>query len=148
MAAFFVYTLCALFIYAALWDLRYKLVPLWPFWLALFLGGLRLLFWPDAWLQAFLGLILGGPFFIIFNFLWRRFRGSDALGQGDIWALAAIGLWGGPKGLFFCLALGSFFGLLYALIAAWLKKTSGRQIPFVAALALALIISFFAANTI
>ncbi len=147
MAAFFVYIFCALFIYAALWDLRYKLVPLWPFWLALFLGGLRLFFWPDFWQNAFWGLIWGGPFFVFINLAWRCFKKTAALGQADIWALAAIGLWGGPRGLFFCLALGSCLGLFYALLALWLKKSSGRKIPFVAALAVALIINF-AVNTI
>ena len=50
------------------------------------------------------------------GYLFRRWRGREGLGGGDIKCMAAIAAWSGLQGLFLILVVASLFGLGYALL--------------------------------
>lgn len=70
-------------------------------------------------LASLAGMLIGGAFFLAIGQLWRRLRGVEALGGGDVKLAAMIGAFLGWKGLAVCIFGGSLAGSVYgvALIA-------------------------------
>jgi leader peptidase (prepilin peptidase)/N-methyltransferase len=67
--------------------------------------------------ESALGLIAGGASLLIVSLVYKHFRGREGLGLGDVKLFAAAGAWVKLDGLPSVLLIGSFLGLLYALVA-------------------------------
>lgn len=82
-------------------------------------------------LDAGIGCFVGGGFLYLVAFAYRRIRGVEGLGGGDIKLLAMIGSFLGWRGVFVTLFLGSLFGSLAGLYL-WVRHRKGFQtaIPF------------------
>ena len=87
-------------------------------------------FWTGL-LASILGLSLG----LLLRWFYRRFRGLDALGLGDVKFFAAAGFWLGVQSLSLFLGLAAVFGLGLAVATG---KGMQDRIPFGVALALSL----------
>ena len=70
--------------------------------------------------------------------LFRRLRGRDGLGGGDIKCIAAIGAWSGLQGLLVVMVVSSLLGLLYALTMGR-KQGLAASYPFGPCLMLAVV---------
>ncbi|MBY5974323.1 A24 family peptidase [Ferrimonas balearica] len=129
------------------WDLWAAAIFLWVL-LGLALSDLRCFRLPDpmtlllalaafalAWVEgrlplALVGAVLGGGVLWLLNALYRRARGRDGLGAGDVKLAAAIGIGLGPMSL-------PWIGLLAALVALGVSATGafghperGLAVPF------------------
>jgi len=96
-----------------------------PFlWLGLLLSLFYVFVTPE---QAILGAIMGyGILWIITN-LYKLIRKKDGMGYGDLKLLAMIGAWVGPVSVMNILILGSFLGLIVAVILLIMKKTTTKK---------------------
>lgn len=131
-------TLClALLAYIAVWDLRAFRIPDHAT-LPLALAGLARLaiVFPGA-LQLHLAIaLIAGALLLAVSAAYRRLRGIEGLGLGDIKMIAAGALWTGPAT---AMALSIAAGV--ALVITFLRMARGHQepgdpIPFGAYLAL------------
>jgi leader peptidase (prepilin peptidase)/N-methyltransferase len=121
---------------AAAIDARTGLIPLALNVAIAVLGLCRLAFARDlAWAEQLIGLFALSAPLLLLDVLWRRLRGEDAIGGGDVKLLAAAGLFLGYKNLLFGFAsacvLASFIHL--ARMAA---AKAGRKLalgPYLAA---------------
>ncbi|HVA66520.1 MAG TPA: prepilin peptidase [Elusimicrobiota bacterium] len=76
--------------------------------------------------------------------LGERLFKKEAMGGGDIKLLAAIGAWSGVLGVFDCVLIASFAGVLYGgTLMARRKLKRDEPIPFAPFLALGAIANFF-----
>jgi len=76
--------------------------------------------------------------------LGERLFKKEAMGGGDIKLLAAIGAWGGVLGVFDCVLIASFVGVLYGGALMVRKKIKRDEpIPFGPFLALGAAVNFF-----
>jgi prepilin signal peptidase PulO-like enzyme (type II secretory pathway) len=106
-------------------DLRHFLLP---DVLTVGLLGLALLarvagFGSVSWINALFGAILGYAVLWSLNALYRRFRGFDGFGGGDLKMMAALGGWFGASGVVDVLTLAS----LLALVPAAILRGVGAQ---------------------
>ncbi len=83
------------------------------------------------------GALAGGVAYAI-RYGFKRLRGRDALGLGDIKYFAVAGLWLGPFGLPAFMVVSGVAGIAFALL--WRRLGGGREFPFGPALALGLFI--------
>lgn len=83
--------------------------------------GLTSLSWQTALFSAFLGFAM----LFIPAFCFKKWRGYDGLGGGDIKLLAALAAWTSPLNIPFILLLACTLGLLYM----WLLRST-QKIPF------------------
>lgn len=89
---------------------------------------------PITAVEAALGATLGFLGFAALGFLWRRWRGVDALGLGDAKLLAAAGAWLGTATLAWVVLVAAVLGIGHALLAG--RRLGSREpIPFGPALA-------------
>ncbi|MEM9809969.1 MAG: A24 family peptidase [Pseudomonadota bacterium] len=65
--------------------------------------------------ESALGALIGGGSLWLLAFLYRRLRGAEGLGGGDVKLMAAAGAWCGPYSLPFILLAASLGGIAYAL---------------------------------
>jgi leader peptidase (prepilin peptidase)/N-methyltransferase len=81
---------------------------------------------------AVLGAIVGGGFLWVVGEAWKRLRGVDAMGLGDVKMMAAVGALLGWKLTLLSIFLGAFSGALIGvvLIARQKDKDFQAQIPF------------------
>lgn len=70
------------------------------------------------WRLALIGAALNGGIFAGLRWLVSRWKGREAMGQGDIWLVAAGGLWVGPWALPSIMAIGGAGTLIAVLIAS------------------------------
>ncbi|HYJ90314.1 MAG TPA: prepilin peptidase [Pyrinomonadaceae bacterium] len=91
----------------------------WPAW-ALSLAG------------AFLGALVGGGFLWIVGEAWKRLRGVDAMGLGDVKMMAAVGALLGWRLTLLSIFLGAFSGALIGSVLVIRQKDRDlqMQIPF------------------
>ena len=89
--------------------------------------------WPDAGLGAVFGVVVS------FGLRWafRRFRGKDALGLGDVKFLGIIGIFIGLQEFGRYLVIAGLAGILLGL--AWRAAGRGPVFPFAPALCIVLI---------
>lgn len=99
----------------------------------------------EAWWQQALpldfiiGAVSGGTALALVALAYRRLRGRDGLGQGDIKLFAAGGAWVGWMGLPSVLLLAALCGIVMALLAQQgARDLAQRKHPFGPALALAI----------
>ena len=120
---------------AVLVDFEAMIIPDETMIAAALLGlGWRFLIWP-AWLDALAGAALAGGLGLLLRFGFRRLKGRDALGLGDVKLMAVAGLWLGVSALPWLLVGAGAFGIATAL--AWRWRGLGERFPFGPALAAA-----------
>ena len=88
---------------------------------------------------------VGFAIFYLTKVSFKKFRGVDGLGMGDVKLMGAVGLWVGFSGLPWVLFIGSFLTLLYAMLLKLLDRplTSETRLPFGAFLCIALALVYF-----
>jgi leader peptidase (prepilin peptidase)/N-methyltransferase len=113
----------------ASWPL--SLFPGWPVWLLSLIGAL-------------LGAIAGGGFLWIVGEAWKRLRGVEAMGLGDVKMMAAVGALLGWRLTLLSIFLGAFSGALIGaiLVARQKDRDLQTQIPFGIFLGIGSIVSF------
>jgi leader peptidase (prepilin peptidase)/N-methyltransferase len=79
---------------------------------------------------SLVGLIAGGAFFLAIGLIWRRLRGIEALGGGDVKLAAMIGAFLGWKGLAVCILGGSMAGSVYGLALMARGGGSQTRVPY------------------
>jgi len=101
----------------AVWPISQ--LPAWPTW-ALSLSG------------ALLGALVGGGFLWLVGEAWKRFRGVDAMGLGDVKMMAAVGALLGWRLTLLSIFLGAFSGALIGGVLVMRQKDRDlqMQIPF------------------
>ncbi len=123
----------SLLIVISLIDLEFLIIPD-----VLSLGGLvlgiLLSFFrrPDFWyIDALLGVLLGGGVLYAIAKLYELVRKAEGMGGGDIKLLAMIGAFCGWKGILFALVSGSIIGTVVGLPLMLIKgKDTKYAIPF------------------
>ena len=110
------------------WPLT--LFPAWPAW-GLSLSG------------AVLGALVGGGFLWLVGEAWKRLRGVDAMGLGDVKMMAAVGALLGWRLTLLSIFLGAFSGALIGGVVVIRQKDRDlqTQIPFGIFLGIGTIIS-------
>ena len=96
---------------------------------------------PDLLIAHLLtGLVAGGIFYGLAA-LFRRVRGADGLGMGDVKLIIGLGIWVGPLGLLSVVLIASLLGILIALIRRAMARGGEYEprIPFGTCLCLAAI---------
>jgi len=81
---------------------------------------------------AVLGAVVGGGFLWLVGELWKRLRGVDAMGLGDVKMMAAVGALLGWRLTLLSIFLGAFSGALIGvfLIARQKDRDFQTQVPF------------------
>jgi prepilin signal peptidase PulO-like enzyme (type II secretory pathway) len=125
--------LCALTSYAAAVDIRSMRIPD-RVNFAIFLTGLAassVLGVVDI-VSALAGAIVGGGCLLAVRQAFRRWRGYDGLGLGDVKFVAATGTWTGAEGLSPALLVGCLAALVFVgMSRAWDRNFDPRRpIPF------------------
>jgi leader peptidase (prepilin peptidase)/N-methyltransferase len=125
-------------------DLRHLEVPD-ALSLPLIPAGLAVTWWvdPDAVGLHAVAAVAGAALVWLIGAAYRRLRGVEGLGSGDVRLFAAAGAWVGPAALPGVLLLSGVFGLAAAVLlvrTGWLGWRD--RIPFVPALAAAIWIIF------
>jgi len=96
-----------------------------------------------SYLDALLGLLIGGGTLYLISFGYRFFTKREGMGMGDVKLLAMLGAFLGWKSLIFILFFSSFFGALVGVIIILLKKGNMKYAipygPFLSAAAVAYI---------
>lgn len=86
----------------------------------LFVAGLAAIPWsaPGSALDHALGAVAGFGVMAVIAVTYKRLRGIDGLGWGDVKFMAAAGLWVGWQGIWSVLLIASASALLVALLSA------------------------------
>ena len=93
---------------------------------------------PPLWLDAILGVAVGGGLMWAISAYYEWRRGEIGLGMGDVKLVAMLGAFLGVQAALGVMVLGSLAGLLYGGGYIWLRGGGRRtRIPFGPALALA-----------
>ena len=90
----------------------------------------------SPWQDSLLGALLGAALLALPALAYRRFRGQDGLGWGDVKLAAASGAWLGWQAIPAMILASALLGIAAVLVRRWWLKTSAREaIPFGPALA-------------
>jgi leader peptidase (prepilin peptidase) / N-methyltransferase len=82
-------------------------------------------------LDAFLGLLLGGGSLLLVGIAYEAVRKQEGIGGGDIKLLAMIGAFTGWKGVLFTVFGGSLLASAVGITLMVVRRTNGRvPIPF------------------
>lgn len=96
------------------------------------------------WLDALLGLLIGGGILYAIAFGYELLRKVEGMGGGDIKLLAMLGAFLGWKSLFFILFVSSFLGAIVGLTVILIKgKDMKYAVPFGPFLSLAAVSYLF-----
>jgi prepilin signal peptidase PulO-like enzyme (type II secretory pathway) len=89
-----------------------------------------------------LGVMTGGLSLEVLRRVYRRVRGKDGLGFGDVKFVAAAGAWVGPLGIPYLVLLASVSGLAFAILLHLFRGTTGfsERIAFGPHLAVGLLV--------
>ncbi|MBN2124077.1 MAG: prepilin peptidase [Deltaproteobacteria bacterium] len=131
---FFLLVFASLLVVISFIDLDFKIIPD-----VLSLPGIPLGFIAAflfavnqvSWLESLIGILGGGGFFYLIGAGFRRLRGKEGMGGGDIKLLAMIGAWMGWKALPFIVLISSLTGTLIgggALLMA--RRGFSEKIPY------------------
>ena len=94
-----------------------------------------------GWFRALenpLGFVIGGGLLLLLYLGWRKVRGEEGLGLGDVKLAAAVGPWLGARMVFEALFLSFLLGSLWGVGLIVLRRKKLRdQLPFGAFIALA-----------
>jgi len=88
--------------------------------------------WLVSLIGAVFGGLLGGGSLWLVGAIWKRLRGVDAMGLGDVKMMFAVGAFLGWKLTFLSIFLGAFTGALAGIIVIYTQKEKDfqAQIPF------------------
>lgn len=92
-------------------------------------------------LAAVIGAVAGGGLLLLVGELWRKARGVDAMGGGDVKLMAAVGAFLGAPGALLVIFLGAFLGAIVGTVL--LHRTGQARIAFGTFLAAATAIVVF-----
>jgi leader peptidase (prepilin peptidase)/N-methyltransferase len=108
-----------------------------------FLPGMTL-----NWLQALIGIVVGGGLFYAVAEIGDRIFKKESMGGGDIKLAAMMGAFVGWKGILLIMGIGSFLGAVIGGLALAMAKDkeSARTVPFGPFLVTAAIIVFYWGN--
>lgn len=144
--AFFVFTTVLIII--TFIDLEHQIIPD-----VLTLPGIPIFFLlaifvvKIPWLEAFIGLLIGGGVLYAIAFVYELLTKREGMGGGDIKLLAMIGGFLGWKSLIFILLVSSFTGALVGIAAMIIKKQDMKYaVPFGPFLSLAAVSYIFWGN--
>ena len=94
-------------------------------------------------LGAILGAAAGGGFLWLLGWLWKRLRGVDAMGLGDVKMMFMVGAYLGPLLVILTIFIGFLLGAIIGV--GWMWRTGTRdanaQIPFGISLGIGSIVS-------
>ena len=97
-----------------------------------------------AFLNAFIGLLLGGAPLYLIGLLWEKLRKVEAMGGGDVKFMAMVGSFLGWKGAFLTIMLGAVSGSIVGVALILLKKhRADNVIPFGPFLAFGTLLTLF-----
>jgi leader peptidase (prepilin peptidase) / N-methyltransferase len=113
----------------AIYDARHMLIPD-SFNLALAVVGAAFLYQAgyDSSISAVLASVMGGLALLIARFVYKKWRGVDGLGLGDVKFMFAAGLWLTPQLLPWLLLFASLSGIAIALL--FHGKDMQARLPF------------------
>lgn len=129
-AALFVF--CSALVVITFIDIEHQIIPdeislsgiVIGFVLSFFLKG-------HSWLNALLGILLGGGSLLLVAYTYQRLTGKDGMGGGDIKLLAMMGAFLGWKAIPFIIFASSLVGSVVGVSIMMLqKKNSKLAIPF------------------
>ena len=88
--------------------------------------------WATSLIGALFGALIGGGSLWLVGALWKRLRGVDAMGLGDVKMMAAVGALLGWRLTILSIFLGAFSGAIIGMfmIAKQKDKDFQAQIPF------------------
>lgn len=88
--------------------------------------------WLVSLIGAFFGALLGGGSLWLIGAIWKKLRGVDAMGLGDVKMMFGVGALLGWKLTFLAIFIGAFTGAVagIAFIASQKEKDLQAQIPF------------------
>ncbi|MEK6743884.1 MAG: prepilin peptidase [Nitrospirota bacterium] len=102
-----------------------------------------------AFLNAFIGLLLGGAPLYLIGLLWEKLRKVEAMGGGDVKYMAMVGSFLGWKGAFLTIMLGAMTGSIVGVALILLKKhQADKVIPFGPFLAFGTLMTLFQGSDI
>lgn len=136
-----------LFAFALLVRLVFPLFPAVEYFTDLYKFPLNLLqdypLWLISLVGAILGVLVGGGFLWLIGETWKRLRGVDAMGLGDVKMMLGVGALLGWRLTLLSIFLGAFTGAVAGifLISRQQEKDFQAQIPFGIFLGLGSIIS-------
>ncbi len=94
-----------------------------------------------AFVNSFIGMIMGGAPLFIIGWLWEKLRHVEAMGGGDIKLMGMVGSFLGWKGALLTIMLGALSGSLVGVLLIVLKRHKMEKVipfgPFLAAGAVA-----------
>jgi leader peptidase (prepilin peptidase)/N-methyltransferase len=97
-----------------------------------------------GFLNAFIGLLLGGGPLLAIGWTWEKLRHVEAMGGGDVKLMGMVGSFLGWKGALLTIMLGALAGSLAGLMLIMLKRhTMEKVIPFGPFLALGAVATAF-----
>jgi leader peptidase (prepilin peptidase)/N-methyltransferase len=88
--------------------------------------------WPVSLAGALLGALVGGGFLWLVGEIWKRLRGVEAMGLGDVKMMFGVGALLGWRLTFLTIFLGAFAGALIGIFVIYRQKDKDlqAQIPF------------------
>ena len=86
------------------------------------------------------GLIGFGLFYAL-RYLFKKKRDIEALGMGDVYLIAGLGVWLGFEKFLYILSISSFLGIFYYLLFG--KNKDNFEIPYGSALGISFIFIFY-----
>jgi len=102
-----------------------------------------------SFLNAFIGLVLGGAPLYLIGLLWEKLRKVEAMGGGDVKYMAMVGTFLGWKGAFLTIMLGAVAGSMVGVALIVLKKhQADKVIPFGPFLAFGTLLTLFMGSEI
>jgi leader peptidase (prepilin peptidase)/N-methyltransferase len=103
---------------------------------------------PLSWLQALIGILVGGGVFLTVAEIGDRIFKKESMGGGDIKLAAMMGAFVGWKGILLVMGIGSFLGAVVGGLALAMAKDkeSARTVPFGPFLVVAALIVFYWGN--
>jgi leader peptidase (prepilin peptidase)/N-methyltransferase len=97
-----------------------------------------------AFLNSFLGLVMGGAPLLVIGWLWEKLRKVEAMGGGDVKLMAMVGSFLGWKGAFLTIMLGALAGSIVGMLLILLRRhQADKVIPFGPFLALGAVAAVF-----
>ncbi len=79
-------------------------------------------------ISSIIGAILGGSFFWLIGYIYKKKTGVYGLGGGDVKLLALIGAWTGWTGVYFAIFIGSVVGVIIGV--PYVLKTGNKYVPY------------------
>ena len=112
-------------------DLQHRILPNVITLPGVVAGFASSLFLPPGWLDALIGIAVGGGSLLAIGEAYYRFRGEEGLGMGDVKMLAMIGAFLGWQLMLVTLVLSSFLGSIVGVGLIVTKRSDMKYaLPF------------------